>query len=108
MLDLYSGTGTIALSLAARSKAVIGVESNKQAVHDARFNAEHNGIDNARFLAADLSSEQGMAAVQREVPRPDVIIAGEDPRTPSSYHPARSCASSTLTYFSVERSQETL
>lgn len=55
VLDLYCGAGTIGLSLAGRVKEVIGVESVEQAVKDARFNAEHNGIKNARFLCNDAA-----------------------------------------------------
>ncbi len=78
VLDLYSGTGTIALSLATRCKQVYGVESNLEAIQDACFNVEHNGLDNARFIYADLSRDQGVAAVRLDVPRPDVVIAGEE------------------------------
>lgn len=79
MLDLYSGTGTIALSLASRSKSVYGVESNKQAVMDACFNAKHNNISNASFVAADLSCTHGVALMREQVPQPDVVIAGKNP-----------------------------
>ena len=72
LLDLYCGTGTIGLSMAARAGRVIGVETVPQAVEDARRNAERNGIANARFLCADA----GEAAVRlaREGVRPDVVV----------------------------------
>ncbi len=72
LLDLYCGTGTIGLTMAAQAKTLIGVEVVEQAVADARRNAEENGIANARFLCADA----GEAAVQlrREGVRPDVVI----------------------------------
>lgn len=72
LLDLYCGTGTIGLTMAAQAEALIGVEVVEQAVADARRNAEENGITNARFLCADA----GEAAMQlrREGVRPDVVI----------------------------------
>ena len=54
MFDLYCGIGTIALALAGRAGEVWGVEAVPGAVADAERNAERNGIDNARFVAADV------------------------------------------------------
>ena len=74
LLDLYTGTGTIALSLAAQCKAVTGVESVRSAVADARANAKQNAIHHAQFVQADLSSAdelQRLASVD-----PDVVVAG--------------------------------
>ena len=48
-VDLYSGTGTIAISLAKKSRRVIAIESNKNAVKDAKNNMLLNGIDNIEF-----------------------------------------------------------
>lgn len=76
VLDLYSGTGTIALSLARAAQIVFGVEANAGAVRDARANATHNAIRNAHFMSADLATPEGVAAVARRVPRPDTVIAG--------------------------------
>ena len=47
--DLYSGTGTIALSLAKKSRRVIAIESNESAVEDAKENMVLNGLDNIEF-----------------------------------------------------------
>ena len=52
VLDLYCGTGTITLCLAARAKEVIGVELSEAAVRDAEENARRNGVGNARFFCA--------------------------------------------------------
>lgn len=75
LLDLYSGTGTIALSLASRCKSVTGVESLGSAVADAKANAKQNGITNARFVRADLSRADGLKQIAAV--RPDVVVAGE-------------------------------
>lgn len=76
LLDLYSGTGTIALFLASQCKEVYGVESNQHAVDDAMGNARSNSIRNACFLQADLSEYRDIAHVAERVPRPDIVIAG--------------------------------
>ncbi|MDD2424514.1 MAG: 23S rRNA (uracil(1939)-C(5))-methyltransferase RlmD [Bacteroidales bacterium] len=52
--DLYTGTGTIALFMASGAKKVIGIEYVPEAIEDALFNAENNGIKNARFFAGDM------------------------------------------------------
>ena len=53
--DLYTGTGSIALSLAHACKYVIGIEQVEQAVTDARENASINNIENVSFQVADIS-----------------------------------------------------
>lgn len=57
VIDAYCGTGTIGL-VAARSGAarVLGVELNPDAVRDARFNAQRNGIENVKFVCDDAST----------------------------------------------------
>ena len=48
--DLYSGIGTISLSVAKNVKKVYGIEIVKDAVIDARANARMNNITNASFM----------------------------------------------------------
>ena len=48
-VDLYSGTGTIAMELAKKSRRVIAIESNKSAVANAKNNMGLNDIDNVEF-----------------------------------------------------------
>lgn len=55
VLDLYCGTGTIGIYLADRCKEVLGVEINEEAIKDAKYNSELNGVKNARFIAGDAS-----------------------------------------------------
>ncbi|MBQ6798036.1 MAG: 23S rRNA (uracil(1939)-C(5))-methyltransferase RlmD [Oscillospiraceae bacterium] len=71
-LDLYCGTGTITLCMAKQAGSVIGVEIIEAAIHDAKENAERNGIKNARFFCADA----GEAALRlaEEGTKPDVIM----------------------------------
>ena len=56
VLDLYSGIGTISLSLADKVEEVLGVEQVKEAVEDARKNAEENQIKNARFISGKVEN----------------------------------------------------
>lgn len=55
LLDAYCGTGTIGLYCADRVAEVVGVEVVRDAVWDARENADRNGIGNCTFLAGDMS-----------------------------------------------------
>jgi len=54
VFDLYSGTGTISLLLARRSRWVYGVELAQAAVDDAGKNAAANGITNCTFLCGEV------------------------------------------------------
>lgn len=55
ILDLYCGAGTIGLSMAEKAKSIIGVEIIPQAIEDAKFNADLNGIKNAEFICGDAT-----------------------------------------------------
>ena len=72
IFDLYCGIGTIALSLATRARAVIGVEIAEAAVADAIENARVNEIENASFYAGDIRLAM-RELVEREG-RPDVAV----------------------------------
>lgn len=50
VLDLYCGTGSIALQLANKVPYVIGIEENPVAVEDAKINATVNGLPNSQFI----------------------------------------------------------
>ncbi|GFR50193.1 hypothetical protein Agub_g12361 [Astrephomene gubernaculifera] len=63
VLDLYCGTGTIGLSLAAECRTVVGMEVVESAVADARVNAALNGITNATFVAADVDQLHRLEAL---------------------------------------------
>lgn len=79
ILDAYCGTGTIGLVAAAAAPGaqVIGVDSVESAIDDARQNATHNGIENARFVAQDAgdfmrvnaANEQAVDVVFMDPPR---------------------------------------
>ncbi|MBM4348189.1 MAG: 23S rRNA (uracil(1939)-C(5))-methyltransferase RlmD [Deltaproteobacteria bacterium] len=54
VLDLYAGAGNFTLPLAIRAGEVWGIEGNKVAIKDGQFNAERNGIQNARFIEGEV------------------------------------------------------
>ena len=82
VVDAYCGTGTIGLVAAQQGAAqVIGVDSVTSAIRDARENARHNGVENARFVAADAGDFMRELAAQGE--RVDVLLM-DPPRAGSS------------------------
>ncbi|MBL7811368.1 MAG: 23S rRNA (uracil(1939)-C(5))-methyltransferase RlmD [Bacteroidetes bacterium] len=71
--DLYTGTGSIALFVAAQAREVIGIEYVPEAIMDAHENAEMNGIAHVRFFAGDMKQILTPEFI-REQGRPDVVI----------------------------------
>lgn len=57
VLDLFCGLGNFTLPLARHVASVVGVEGEAGLVLRARENARRNGIENAHFYAADLTSD---------------------------------------------------
>ena len=55
VIDAYCGVGTIGMILASQAKEVIGVESNKQSVINARNNCYNNKIKNIHFVNDDAT-----------------------------------------------------
>lgn len=56
VLDICCGTGPIGLYVASHVKYVVGIELSKDAVSDARYNAEINGIKNIKFYEGKAES----------------------------------------------------
>lgn len=71
--DLYTGTGTIALSLARGARQVVGVESVAEAISDAHANARRNGIVNAQFYVGEVERVADAEFFERHG-APDVIV----------------------------------
>ncbi|MDM8548686.1 23S rRNA (uracil(1939)-C(5))-methyltransferase RlmD [Desulfobacterales bacterium HSG2] len=69
VVDLYSGTGTIALYLSDSAKTVIGMEIVESAVADAEKNCRINGISNCRFILGDIKDSFSRIDIT-----PDVMI----------------------------------
>lgn len=72
VFDLYCGTGTIALALAAHANAVWGLEISEEAVACAIENAELNGVENAGFFAGNVG--QTLEELVQRVGVPDVVV----------------------------------
>ncbi len=72
LLDLYCGAGSIGLSMADKFESVIGVEIIPEAIEDACYNAENNGIKNARFICGDALTAAKM--LDKEGIKPDAVI----------------------------------
>jgi 23S rRNA (uracil1939-C5)-methyltransferase len=68
VLDLYSGTGTIAIYIANLVGNVIGVESVQRAIEDAVLNAKENGVANVTFKCGEVEN------LINELPRCDKLI----------------------------------
>ncbi len=72
VFDLYCGIGTIGLTMAGRAGEVWGLEIVEEAIADAERNAERNGIENARFLAANART--GVRPLIEQAGKPDVVV----------------------------------
>lgn len=77
--DLYTGTGTIALFIAALAKKVVGIEYVEASIEDAIVNAELNKISNVVFYAGDMKDLLSDRLFEEEG-SPDVIIT-DPPRS---------------------------
>jgi len=71
--DLYTGTGTIALSLAASCAKIIGIESVPEAIDAAQENALVNQIQNAHFEVGDMKAVFNDSFISRHG-KADVVI----------------------------------
>ncbi|MBU5671057.1 23S rRNA (uracil(1939)-C(5))-methyltransferase RlmD [Paenibacillus brevis] len=83
VIDAYCGIGTISLFLAQHAEQVYGVEIVKEAIEDARVNAELNGMKHVTFEVG--ASEDVIPRWKSEGIEADVIVVdpprkGCDPR----------------------------
>lgn len=69
VVDLYCGTGAIAIFLSGAAKTVIGIEIAESAVNDSVNNCRINGISNCRFVLGDIKDKLAEFTVT-----PDVMI----------------------------------
>jgi 23S rRNA (uracil1939-C5)-methyltransferase len=70
--DLYSGIGTIALTLAPRAGELWGIELIEQAVADAIAAARRNEIPGVQFFAGD--TRLALPELVERAGRPDVVV----------------------------------
>ena len=80
VIDAYCGIGTIGIVASKNAGNVIAVELNKDAVHDAKINAELNKVTNIRFVNEDAG--EFLVDYAREK-RADVVIM-DPPRSGST------------------------
>ena len=71
--DLYCGVGTIGIFASKYAKKVYGIEIVKQAIEDARINADLNDIRNVEFICGDVEDAFD-ELIKKEKINPDVII----------------------------------
>lgn len=72
VVDAYCGTGTIGIVASKHAGSVVGVELNRDAVHDAIVNARLNKVKNIYFHCADAGKFMVEAAKNGE--KADVVI----------------------------------
>jgi 23S rRNA (uracil1939-C5)-methyltransferase len=72
VFDVYSGIGTISLSLSRKARKVYGIESVGPAVEDAIENAKYAGVSHVEFLAG--LAEDVMPKLAEQGVRPDVVV----------------------------------
>jgi 23S rRNA (uracil1939-C5)-methyltransferase len=70
--DLYSGIGTIALTLAPRAGELWGIELIEPAVADAIASAKRNGVTNTSFFAGD--TRLALPELVARAGKPDVVV----------------------------------
>jgi 23S rRNA (uracil1939-C5)-methyltransferase len=70
--DLYSGIGTIALTLAPRAGELWGIELAEEAVADAIRGARRNEVTKAHFFAGD--ARLALGELVERAGRPDVVV----------------------------------
>jgi 23S rRNA (uracil1939-C5)-methyltransferase len=73
IFDLYSGIGTLGLSVAAMAGVVIGIEGSADATRDAAFNAINNGFRNCTFIEGDVLRTFNSEFLEK-YGKPDLII----------------------------------
>jgi len=107
VLDICCGTGTIGLTLAKRVSKVVGIEMVEDAVKDAIYNANLNGVTNCDFVAG--KAEDVLEKTIRSIPRNTHLIGIVDPPRnglhPSTIRAIRNCAQiDILVYVSCKQS----
>jgi len=68
-LDLFCGTGTIAIWLSDQCNSVVGIDSTPDAISNAHQNCEKNHITNCQFICFDI--KDSLPKLEKKV---DVII----------------------------------
>ncbi|KAM4808114.1 tRNA (uracil-5-)-methyltransferase homolog A [Rhinophrynus dorsalis] len=78
VLDVCCGTGTIGICLAKKVKKVVGIELCKEAIADAKVNAQINNLDNVEFLCG--KAEDLFPTLIYSYMRPSPVAIVDPPR----------------------------
>jgi len=100
VFDLFCGIGTIGLTMARQAGEVWGLEIVPEAIEDAERNARANGIENARFEAANART--GVRPLIEKAGKPDVVVV-DPPRAGLSQKVVRrviECGAKRIVYVS--------
>ncbi len=79
-LDLYAGTATLGMAMAARAQKVTAIELNPHACFDAKSNQELNGFTNLEILCGDVGKKLAELKSRSDFIDPDLIVV-DPPRT---------------------------
>lgn len=80
VLDLYAGTATLGMAMAARAKKVTAIELNPHACFDAESNKELNQLSNLEILCGDVGKKLEELQRRPDFTSPDLIVV-DPPRT---------------------------
>ena len=73
IFDLYCGIGTIGICASKYAKKLYGIETIKEAIEDAKENADINNIKNAEFIVGNVEEELPKL-LEKEKINPDVVF----------------------------------
>jgi len=76
LVDFYCGVGTLTIPASKYVKEVLGIESNEEAVKDAKANIKHNKLKNVKFLKAQ--TEKGLKYAKDFLPE---VVIFDPPRS---------------------------
>jgi 23S rRNA (uracil1939-C5)-methyltransferase len=76
LVDFYCGVGTLTIPASKYVKEALGIESNEEAVKDAKANIKHNKLKNVKFLKAQ--TEKGLKYAKDFLPE---VVIFDPPRS---------------------------
>jgi 23S rRNA (uracil1939-C5)-methyltransferase len=74
VLDLYSGSGGISLTLARASKEVIAIDSSSYCIKDCLRNAKSNEISNIEFYHGKVENILYMLVQEKRIQKTDIVV----------------------------------
>jgi SAM-dependent methyltransferase len=75
VVDVGTGSGRVALALAPRCRAVVGIERDPELIDEARHRARDAGLGNVTFVAADADARPHFRELGPDVSAPDLVVA---------------------------------